>query len=323
MSVTRPHLIGATDAATLIGIGTESQAHMYLRLAGLIEPEEPDLDAFAAGKLAEDGVLKPLIESRFGVTLHRLDPITLPDEPRIGCSPDFLSSDNWLHETKFTGSRAMWGPPGSREVPPGYFCQCQFQLAVARAAGLTVAGDYLAPCFIPGFDIQRYPIEEDREIGDRMLQAARDMLRRVDKRMPPDPHDEADARDLLLARRGELHVVTDHEYEALQDIRRLQEEARAAEKKAKELRDLLIPGFGTATEIITGSGEVVATWRANREFDAEAFALSHPDIAMDYMIQKLDTARLRKEHRKLCEQFQREPLDPQDQTRVLRFSREA
>lgn len=320
MSANRPHLIGATDAATLIGIGTESQAHLFLRLRGLVVEEDSDEDALMAGRLAEDGVLKPLIEHRFGAELLRVPPATLPSDPRIGCSPDFICNrTGWLYETKFTGSRAMWGTPGSREVPPLYYCQCQFQLAVRRESGACDGGVWLAPCFIPGFDIQRYPIEEDREIGSRMLQAARDMLHRVDNDIPPDPHNEADARALLLASRGELHVLTPFDIEALKRIRALQETAKHCEREAKELRDGLIPSFGTATELVSETGEVIATWRANREFDLQALRDAHPDIVDVYLTPQIDVSRLKRDHKKLCEQFMREPSEASSQTRSLRI----
>lgn len=319
----RPHLIGATDAATLIGLGYESQAHLFLRLRGIIQVEELDADALLAGKLAEDGVLKPLIEHRFGVTLIRATPIHLPDEPRIGCSIDFFDSEGCVTETKFTGSRARWGPPGSREVPVDHWAQVQFQLAILRACGRPALGSKLCPCFIPGFEIVRYPIDEDREVGDRLLASARDMLRRVDRDDPPDPKLEAESRALILARRGVMHVVTDSEREALVEINRLQGVAREAEAQAKALRDTVCPGFGDATELVTDGGEVIATYRSNREFDAEAFALAHPDLVLDYMTQKLDIARLKKEQRKLCDQFMCEPVAAHEQTRVLRFSKGA
>src|SRR5689334_6185565 len=173
-AVTQPrlHLIGASDAGTLIGCGYESPVFLYLRLRGEIEKDDSrdSRDAKRAGQLAEDGLLRPLAEERFGLKLVRVPPVALPDEPRIGASPDFLvvgdpaDKGRSLCQMKLTGRNNLWGPSGTREVPPYVLAQCQFEIAVCRAAGIPVFQNIVLVCFTDsGFEVRQYPLLEDRD----------------------------------------------------------------------------------------------------------------------------------------------------------------
>lgn len=318
----RKHLIGGTDAASLIGMGRESPVALYLRLRhGMDGRDNGFADALRAGQLFEDGVVVPLAKERLGLTLVRPAPrtMTLPDEPRIGASLDFVvSGTGHLADAKLTSSRALWGQLGEK-VPLHVGAQMQFQMAVARACGWIVPCDHVIACFVPGFVMQDFEVEEDRAVGEGLLDRARQMLDRVDRGVPPDATSEADARALFLANRGERIVLPDEMEQVLAEIMHEEAVVKRAEKRIKERRDILLPFLGTATEVFGKDGLEIATWRPNKVFDEARFIDRHPDIAMECSKAVLDLAKLRREHRKLAAEFMVEPTDQAEQTRVLRI----
>lgn len=318
----RKHLIGGTDAASLIGLGRLSPTMLYLRLAGRWKDDFDGNEATDAGTLFEDHVAAPMAEKHLGMRLQRPANrvLTLPDEPRIGASLDFeVAGKNELADIKLTGSRHTWGEPGEK-VPLHVAAQMQFQMAVARAAGRAVPCVHVIAMFVPGFTIVPYPIEEDRQVGDALLGAAKGILRAVDEGKPPAPGSEVDARALFLGRRGESHVASQTEVALMEQLRILKASEDDVQAKIKEVRDALIPAFGSATEIFhPDTGELLATFRPNRVFDVKAFAQANPDIVDRYVMPQCDWSLLRKENKKLCEKFMAEPAEPWDQTRVFKL----
>lgn len=315
----RQHLIGGTDAATLIGLGRESKLHLWMRLRGDIEDEHQDSTAMRAGKLFEEHVARPLFAEE-GMALIRPDKLvyTHPDDARIGCSLDFIcDATHAPAEIKLTASRAMWGPPRSREVPHHVMAQVQFQLAVMRACGETPGKAFLCVMFLPDYDPVIYEIPEDQQVGLGFITMAKDLLRMVDEGEAPDPKDEADSRSFYLARRGDVMVLTAEQLEQLKWLARAQKSERSLARDIKQIRDALVPSFGSATELVDADGNVIASYNATRRFDEAAFTQAHPDIALQF--QRLDGTALRAQHKKLVEQFMSYPDDAQHQVRQLRI----
>lgn len=319
--MTRKHLIGGTDAATLIGLGKTSPLMLYMRLRGEIPDDFEGNEATDAGLLFEDHVAVPAAKKQLGIALHRPQDrtLTLPDEPRIGASFDFATTDASLADIKLTGSRAMWGELD--KVPAHVGAQMQMQMAVARANKRVVPCVHVIACFVPGFVMEDFVVEEDHEVGSVLLDKAREMIRRVDAGDPPTPGDEADARALFLGRRGQTKVLSHAEVAMLAQLQALKSARKQVEDQEQQLRDALIPALGDATELVhPDTGEVLATYRTNKVFDYQAFLDSHPDIVARFM--SFDRARCASVHKKLLESFKREPQNASEATRVLRIKGE-
>lgn len=317
----RTHLIGGTDAATLIGLGAESPLILYLRLTGQMPDTFEGNAATRAGKLFEEHVAAPEIALQYGVQLRRpaARVMVLPDEPRIGVSFDFEqdgANGPELAEIKLTGSRAIWGALGDR-VPLPVAAQAQMQMAVSRAAGRIVPCVHVYATFVPGFVVEDFPVAEDREAGDVLLRSAKAMLARVDSGTPPNPGDEADARALFLGKRG-LTVQVGSEHEAmLHAIARDKKAIKEAEARVKALRDSLIPLLGDATEIVDEKGVLLATYRPQRVFMENEFCNDYPALAEEFAVRSLSMTELGKKHKKLVDKYRREPTNPRESTRQL------
>lgn len=323
--MTRNHLIGGTDAATLVGLGRISPLVLYLRLRGELADDFAGNEATEAGTLFEDHVAVPMVRQRLGIELVRPSQrvLCLPGEPRIGCSLDFdVAGKREVAEIKLTGSRAMWGEPGEK-VPVHVGAQVQFQSAVARAAGRAVPCVHVIAMFVPGFTMEPFPVEEDREVGEALIHAAKDMLRRVDKGEPPTPGDEADARALFLGKRGETLVLSLEEVALMRQLREAKAAVKIAEQQEQQIRDALLPRLGNATEFVhPTTGEVLATWRPNRMFDEASFTASHPEIAVRF--QRFDRTLAGKDPltKKLINEFMREPMSAAEATRPFNLKGE-
>ena len=319
----RKHLIGGTDAATLIGLGTESQLHLYMRLRGEVEDTFEGNTATKLGKLIEEHAARPTVADEFGRTLVRPKSITYvhPAEARIGASLDYIDGeDGTPAEIKFTGSRVLWGPSGSHEVPTKVWAQVQFQLAIMRAAGNPKPFARIYVFFsMHGFEPAVFEVPEEEDTGSRLIAAALDMLERVDHDAPPDPKDEADSRAFYLSQRGFSMTCTEEQLEQLRWLARAQDAKKSLESDIKAIRDTLIPTLGEASELVDEGGNVVATYRANKTLDHGALMELHPEVIERYQSTSIDWSRLKRENKTLVSQFMREPEDPNEQVRQLRI----
>lgn len=319
----RRHLIGGTDAASLLGLGRMSPTALYLRLRGEMPDDFEGNEATEAGELFESAMVAPLAERRFGMKLVRPDPLrlTLPDERRVGCSFDFaISGTDRFAEVKATGSRELWG--NGDKLPVAVGAQAQFQMAVARANKRIIPCIHVISMHFPGFLLVDNEVEEDQELGGVLLERARAALRAADAGEPPTPGDEADARALFLGKRGEVYRCSDEDVEIIKQLRILAGVEKETAKQIAQLRNALLPKLGTATEIVTATGEVLATWRPNRVFDEAGLKAAHPAIYDACTKTVLDRDKLKKEHKKLAEMFMREPEAPADQVRPFKLKEE-
>lgn len=322
--MTREHLIGGTDAADLLGIGRTSPTTLYLRLRGEIPDDFEGNEATDAGRLFEDHVAVPAIRKKFGVELVRPSEMTLvlPDEPRIGASFDFEMPPDHLAEVKLTGSRRMWGE-NLDTLPPIVAAQTQFQMAVARAAKRIVPVVHVYATFVPGFIMEDFPVEEDLEVGEALLGAARDMLRRVDKGEPPDPQTAEDARRVFLGLRGVNHLCSDEEISLIEQLRQAKDARKVCEEQEKAILDALLPAFGSATEIVNPhNGEVLATWRPNKSFDRVRFETDLPELAQQYRKVGIDLTRLRKDHPQTAKDYTSTLDNPVEAVRPFKISKQ-
>lgn len=319
---TRNHLIGGTDAASLLGLGRISPAVLYLRLRGEMPNDFTGNEATDAGRLFEDYVAVPMAHKHLGIALERPDQITLalPDEPRIGASFDFdVRDSDHRADIKLTGSRAKWGEPGE-SVPFDIAAQMQFGMAVARKAGRIVPCIHVVAMFIPGFTMMDYPVHEDQEVGSALLDRARAILAAADSGTPPQAGDEADARALFLGKRGEVAVATPEIAAMVREIKQLKEGRDLADKALQAIRDAVLPFMGNATELVDpATGEVLATWRPNRVVDHELLKQAYPAQYQDAGKWVTSVGALEKTIGKsTVEKFKREPFTFEESVRVFK-----
>lgn len=336
MNAARPHLLGSSDAGSLLGVGRESPLFLFLRLTNQLpvesEKDKERIYALRAGKLAEDALIRPLAEESYDVKLIRYPVVELPGEKRIGVSIDFVHDTPQFREgrgieiaeLKLTGSVALWGPAGSREIPVSVMLQVLMQMAVLRARFPDPAFSILASvytCFVPGFEVKRYRIPEDPEAQSKLLDRARAVLDNCDKGIRPDPRDEIESRIAILAKKGKKVILTPEQVALAREIASMQAEEKKLTAGIKERRNVLVPMLGDATELYDEHGQEVGTYRANNEFDETGFRIAHPElIAQCSKPAPLDKDKIKEQIGKgAYESFLRQPTNPSSQTRQLRL----
>lgn len=328
----RPHLLGSTDAATILGYGRESQLALYLRLTGEPEPEV-DSPMFFAGRAAEEAIFRPLIAKQLGVpesALSRIEPRALATDGRIGSSFDFIQfmpdGSIHIHECKLTGSSARWQ---EGDVPPEYYAQVKWQAMILSrpcdVRGKTVmpynvSGATIWSLQVPGWKLTPHPIENPTEGATDLLCLAQEFLLRVENGNPPDPSTEDDARAAYAGTPGvavRLDEVNTMQFERMATIK---QQVKQLEQEEQAIRDSLIPAIGEATIVLAADGTQLATFKANREFDEQRFNELHPELAVAYQKATLDKARLKREHPAIYDRLCAVPTTPTEAKRVLRIN---
>lgn len=318
----RKHLIGGTDAATLLGIGRESKVALYLRLRGELANTFEGNDATEAGQLFEDGVVVPLAARRLGLTLVRPAEQVLvhPYDVRLGASLDFeVEGRNEFADAKLTSWREKWGDDLDT-VPLNVAAQMQWQLAMARARGRAVPCVHVIAFMIPGYTLRDFPVEEDREIGDYLVGTARQFLADVEAGNAPKPEDEAQARLLYMAKKG-MRVATETEHGLVLRLAQVQAARKAAETEEQAIKDLLIPMIGEHEELVDESGQSLVTYRARQVFDEDLFKAREPHLWHASLKQKFDMglakAAIGRGAVGKLELYKRDPRTPAESVRSL------
>jgi len=319
----RNHKIGGTNAATLLGIGRESQTVLYLKLRGEI-PEFEGNEATEAGQIFEDGTIVPLAKKRLGLDLVRPDERVLvhPDDPRLGASLDFeVWGENAFADAKLTSWREKWGNDLD-VLPMDVAAQMQWQMAMARARGRAVPVVHVIAFMLPGYILRDFPVQEDVAIGEHLVGLARNFLQLAENGTPPKPENEVDARLLYMARQGGREATAE-EVALVRELREVQDQRKQAESREKAIRDLLVPAIGEHSELLDADGKPIVTYAPNSVFDEAAFRAQYPEywhaaVESKFSVTKAKAA-IGARAESILRHFRREPLKPSESTRVLRI----
>lgn len=192
--------------------------------------------------------------------------------PWLGCTPDAVLADR-LVEVKTAATARDWGEPGTDDVPPYYVIQCMQQMLVCEVTRVDVA------VLIAGHDYREYVVSYDQELAKELIERTWSFWRHVMNATPPDVQSIADA-----ARRwprevtGSVRVATDPQLDALFAIRELKREQEKIDEQIDALGLELRKAIGDAEALITPSGEILATWKAQNRttFDSVAFKKADP-----------------------------------------------
>lgn len=300
----------------MLGVGRESPHVLYLRLRGEVAHDRPDGElALEAGKLAEDGLFRPLLASRHGLTgLERLAPRQLPEDPEIGTSFDFWHpATKTLIECKVTaGGHGLWGSREARSVPAHVVAQCQFQWVFVPEAKRFL----VAVLILPHWEFHLLEVPEDRQVGDELVKRAMQFMHGVRHGIPPAVVDEASARLLLQGKAGKTvqdAALTDK----LVELAALQGTVKGLEARIKEIRDQVIPMIGDAEIVLGHDGREIATYKQDRVWDAELFQALYPQEAAACMKAVLDKDAIRKQHPDKYAAALRAARDPREAPRKL------
>jgi len=340
-----PLMIRASAVGAVLGLSKfQSPLTLYHRMRGEI-PEQPDNELLKEGRYFEDAIAR-IAADKFGFELRQgLDhPVgeidegmgwLLTDGEILNGHPDrYFVIDGKVGVLEIKQTRygevghGGWGDPGTDQVPDDYWFQVQTYIYLAmknpEMFDLPVA-DYglLAAHMNSGTEL--YKIQHDKQVIEKVREECFEFVQRVKDGNPPDPQDEADARNRWAVREKNPIGCDIGVVEQLRQLTRLKIQEKAIRSQISEMQTAIFCYAQDHDTIVyhdeNGAERVVATVGVNRKFNAEECLQNHPDLLNNYAT--LDTSKLRKENRKLYDAYSRKPVDPIEQTRVLRIKEKA
>lgn len=230
----RKKVVGASEAAAVLGLSPwESPADVYWRKVGDPEPEK-------ASEAMERGIaLEPMLvewarqQLRLPTSQVLMNcPTTLDDRRPIGVTPDgiIIRAGKWHEgvEAKTSSEPALWGEPGSDEIPEQYIVQTQTQMEVMGFERVWV------PVLILGFrpETRLYCVNRNAELGDEIANRVTAWWNNhVVARVPPEPGPPP--LDFLKRLRREPKTVVMLGQQAVELVDEW-EKAKAAKKVAED-----------------------------------------------------------------------------------------
>ncbi|NJM54572.1 MAG: hypothetical protein HC841_00370 [Verrucomicrobiae bacterium] len=176
-------------------------------------------------------------------------------------TPDFLTSDNNLCETKATTWRNKeLGQQGSDELPITWLCQAHTQMEVMDAEVCHFA-------VLVDMRIRTYLVWRDRDVIARMLEPLEEFWRRVQEGRPPreTKPDLAMVKKVFNTIEVEKRELSDLGAYWMRRYKRLQKASEKAQKLADEAKAALLIEVGDAGLAVHRDGNVKRVWVNQKE----------------------------------------------------------
>jgi putative phage-type endonuclease len=256
--------IGASDTAIIMGYSSyKTPYQLYLEKTGIVTNEEPE----TTEQQYWGNAIEPLIIKRFSEE-NSLD-ITFPDTIYHAVYPFiFANLDGWVEseravvEAKCANSfqRREWDPNISDGIPIAYLIQIAKQVMVADATR-----GYCA-VLIGGFEYGQFIYERDKSLEELILKADLDFWNCVQNKIEPDPINTNDCR--LKYRKPIADKIAQATYKIANtfgEFTHIKQQIKSLEKIEDNLKMQLMTFMGDSEYLIEHSGEVIATWKANKK----------------------------------------------------------
>jgi putative phage-type endonuclease len=290
----RKNGIGASEAAIILGLSEyENQTPLSVYLSKLPEAV-PSGDTWPTmrGKAMEGAVLD-LYEWKYNTPLIRgLKTEYSKKHPVIFATPDSIKVIDGTRVDAKTASARMtnkWGAEETDEVPTGYLVQMQVQMEVAEQTTSEIAS------FLMGLDdVRRYCINYDAELCEMIAAAAKEFMKRVENREPPDMVNSADVERLYRKSAAEAIVATP----AIENMYRTLVEVSARRKKLTKVEEGLqfeIKRYLKDKDTLKIGDLDALTWKTStdsKDFDEKLFKLEQPALYKQYTKIRLGSRRL-------------------------------
>lgn len=315
--------ISASRVPALLGLDKRcSPLTLYLRLRGEIDERAFDDSAMKAGRYYERATAEWSCDEYGMQIVPGYEQMTLRRGVFSG-HPDFVVRDEHgklaICEVKnpfWSYKGDDWGESGTDQVPKAHFVQSMIYAYLVRKDLGPDAADYAYVVAKLSGGIQRYRIPYDIDIVRALEREVTAFLHRVREGTPPTAQDETDMRNRWPVTEGREMEATAALMEQLKTLRAIRDQIAALEKDKSDLQAIVL-GYAQDAENLTYEGSTVATLSVNRKFDEDRLLQEHPEMLSQFA--KLDTTKLRAQHKALVEQYMSKPTDPTKATRVIRL----
>jgi len=276
--------IGGSDIAALVGMSKyNSPMTVYMDKIGEM-PATEENEAMYWGNVLEEVVAKEF-EKRSGLKVRKKNAIMQHPQYEMALAnvDRLVVGKNEGLECKTT-SAFLLNEWNEEEVPPAYFLQCQWYMAVTSYQRWHLA------VLIGGNTFKFFTIDRDDELINVLLSKAKDFWNDHVLKHEPPIFDGSDASSELLAYMYP-ESTADEEIELspdadkwLSELKKIKEQEKEIKKKKTEAENNIKAEMGTA-EIGRVNGQTV-TWKsveANR-IDTKALKKENADLVERYMV---------------------------------------
>lgn len=254
----RRTLIGASDAASILGVGYQSPFAVWAEKTGAVECDDRDAtEAMECGLALQPGILS-LLRRRSGLDVIAEPDWSLRRHPYLswlGCSLDAYVDDDeagmGVVEAKNVGgyNASEWK---DSEPPLRFNVQVQCQMAVTGATWAIVVG------LIGGNRLVWHTVARDDTFIDRMVRALGEFWALVESRTPP-PVDGSEHTARVLARMfprddGSVVSLPDEAREWDSALVALKAQRSAIDKNVTLLENQIKAALGEASEGLLPDG---------------------------------------------------------------------
>lgn len=278
--------IGSSDAPCLLGLSPFATAIDVYN-----DKINPEVEDDLASEKAEMGrYMEPVIASLYSkksdlrlrndhhIRIHDQFPFLIANLDRIitsknGNGPGILEIKNSSHRvlSKFEDN-----------IPPYYFCQVQHQFLVTGYNwGKLVF-------LLDGWKLREFDISPDEEYINFLIEEEKEFwVNHVLKKVPPEPQTIEEINQVYK------HSIEGSNLEATPETFKLYEELKSLNEKNENMKTRIeeikfqLQMIMKNTEVLTFSGDVLATWRANK-------------------VERLDQKKLKEENPRIFEKYKKE-----------------
>jgi putative phage-type endonuclease len=278
----RKTFLGGSDAPIVLGLSHwKTRYELWQEKTGEKEPDDiSEIERIRWGVILED-VVATEYTRRTGKKVRRVNQRQIDKYlPWMVAQIDRRIVGGGLLEIKTAGASmgGEWGPEGTAEIPPAYYCQVQHQMSVTGDPFAEVA------VLIGGNSMRLYHVPRDEAFIIDMVQAESLFWDLVQARTPPDPIslDEAALRWSKAPSQAvigsPIHGALAAQYlelaDQISDLKVQQDTVRLTLEEA--MRDI--------GDTLMVNGKAVASWKgqARDGLDAKALEEAHPEIAAQY-----------------------------------------
>lgn len=276
--------IGGSDAGTILGVNPyKTPLTLYYEKRGEIDPDDlSGREAVHWGNVLEDVVAREY-SRRTRRKVRRVNRMLSHHEHpwMIGLLDRMVVGEPRILEVKTTSafaSKEAWGEPGSDAVPMTYLAQAQHYLALTCAEVCDLA------VLIGGQRFQVYEIPRDEELIEALIEKEAEFWQCVLTATPPPPTNLADLAALYPTDQGGIAMASEQVLTAYESLKALKETLKDLEAQKDALEFALKSALGEAAELISPTGQRLATWKTqtSRRLDAKALKAANPGVYAQY-----------------------------------------
>jgi putative phage-type endonuclease len=177
---------------------------------------------------------------------------------------------------KFTA--AEFGEVGTDEVPIRYVLQVTHYMVVTGYRRFHLGA------LLGGNDARHYVIDFDSDLAQMLIARARAFWSHVESRDPPPVQTLHDADKRWPVSSAKAVQASTTIVLAIEELKRLREQERAASEKADGAELTLKSFMGDADALTDAQGKTLASWRSQsrKALDTKALTEAHPELAAQY-----------------------------------------